>query len=161
MVKLNTVIVAASLACASAFVPSTSNARVNTELMAEKKSFFSTIFDMDLFAPDKEVNDYGARNRKGLDVGQLGAKSYIPAGMSKAEYEKIRAGDKAKKDANYAKNVAKAGKFTDYTAWYRKRGTDTNDSWVKSATKGHEMAKTKYDWSGGKDAPKYTGVEKK
>jgi len=53
-----------------------------------------------------------------------------------------------KKDANYARNVAKAGKFLDYTDFYIKRGTDTTDTWINSVTRGHDMAKTKYDWSG-------------
>ena len=160
MVKLNTVLVAATLASASAFAPATNNARVSTELY-EKKTFFQSVFGMDLFAPVADQNDYGARSKKNLSTGKLSSNSYVPAGLSKAEYEKIRSADQAKKDANYAKNVAKAGKFTDYTAWYRKRGTDTNDSWIKSATRGHEMAKTKYDWSGSSDAPGYTGIEKK
>ena len=54
----------------------------------------------------------------------------------------------AKKAANYQKNVAKAGKFLDYTKFYQDRGTDTSQSWFKSVTRGHTMAKTKYDWSG-------------
>ena len=66
--------------------------------------------------------------------------------MSAAEYQKIREGEAAKKKANYEKNVKKAGIFTDYTAWYKKRGTDSSQAWAKSVTKGHEMAKTKYDW---------------
>uniref|UniRef100_A0A6V2CBS7 Uncharacterized protein n=1 Tax=Ditylum brightwellii TaxID=49249 RepID=A0A6V2CBS7_9STRA len=160
MVQLNTVLVVATLASASAFAPAPTNARVGTELF-EKKSFFKTVFGMDLFSPVADQNDYGARNKKNLANGKLSSNSYVPAGLSKAEYEKIRGNDVAKKEANYAKNVAKAGKFTDYTDWYMKRGTDTSDSWVKSATKGHDMAKTKYDWSGSNDAPGYTGVESK
>jgi len=78
--------------------------------------------------------------------------------LTKAQYEKIRLEEKAKKDAVYQKNVAKAGKFTDFTDFYLKRGTELDQSWVKSPTKGHLMVKTKYDWSGKKpDTPLYTG----
>jgi len=50
----------------------------------------------------------------------------------------------------------------DYTDWYLKRGTDTNAAWAKSATNGHRMAKTKYDWSGQTDPSlKTTAAAKK
>jgi len=89
-------------------------------------------------------------------------KSYVPAGLTAAEYEKIRLGEKAKKEANYQKNVAKAGKFVDYTEWYKKRGTDLNDAWAKTQSRGHNMVKTKFDWSGQKnDATLWAKVEKK
>ena len=55
----------AVLASASAFTPQLNNARVSTEL-AEKKTFFKTVFDMDLFAPVADQNDYGARNKKNV-----------------------------------------------------------------------------------------------
>jgi len=73
-------------------------------------------------------------------------KSYVPGGMTAAQYNDIRAKEKARKDANYKRNVAKAGVFEDYTDWYKKRGTDTNGNWKRSVTLGHRMAKTKYDW---------------
>jgi hypothetical protein len=62
------------LATASAFAPSVSNGRVATELFAAKKepvkkeSLFSTIFNMDLFAPNAGVNDYGARAKKPVSL---------------------------------------------------------------------------------------------
>ena len=68
--------------------------------------------------------------------------------MTKAQYEKIRQDEKAKKEANYQRNVAKAGKFIDFTDWYAKRGTELSQGWRKTVTLGHTMAKTKYDWSG-------------
>jgi len=137
-----------ALASASAFAP-TSQGRSTTSLAAEKKSFFKTVFEMDLFAPKADQNDYGARNKKNLGSGSLGANSYVPAGLTKAEYEAIRKGDDKKKADNYARNVAKAGKFLDYTQFYLDRGTDVNENWAKNKnTLGHRMAKTKYDWSG-------------
>jgi len=151
--KYSVVAFIAVLASASAFAPQLSNGRVSTEL-AEKKTFFQTVFDMDLFAPVADQNDYGARSKKNLATGKLGSSSYVPAGLTKAQYEGVRAGDDQKKKSNYQKNVAKAGKFLDYTEFYIKRGTDTSDSWNKSVTKGHRMAKTKYDWSGVKDENK-------
>ena len=74
--------------------------------------------------------------------------------MSKAEYEKVRASDNKAVQANYARNVAKAGKFLDYTEFYTKRGTDTSEAWNKDINKGHRMAKTKFDWSGKKEESK-------
>lgn len=74
---------------------------------------------MDLFAPVKDQNDYGARNKKNVKVGTLSKNSYVPAGLSKAEYEKVRKAEADKKKANYERNVKKAGIFIDYTAWYK------------------------------------------
>jgi hypothetical protein len=73
--------------------------------------------------------------------------------MSKAEYEKIRAADQAKKDQNYKKNVAKAFKYQDFDSFYLKRGTDPSGSWLKAPGRGHTFAKTKYDYSGTGKAP--------
>lgn len=118
------------------------------------KSIAARVFDMDLFAPKADQNDYGARGRKNLKQGTINAgSSYIPSGLTADEYNKIRKEAAAKKEANYQRNVAKAGKFLDYTKFYIERGTDTDQSWFKSVTKGHRMAKTKYDWSGEEDKP--------
>ena len=92
-----------------------------------------------------------------MKTGNIGANSYVPAGLTAAEYQKIRAKDDAKKEANYQRNVAKAGVFEDYTEWYKKRGTDTSQAWAKSATRGHRMAKTKYDFDTFKAGKKYDG----
>jgi hypothetical protein len=108
------------------------------------------IFNLDLF--DRDGNKYGARSNKNVKVGKLGDNSYVPAGLSKAQYEKVRAEEKKKKDENYQRNVKKAGKFIDYTEWYMARGTDLSQGWKKSVTLGHRMAKTKFDWSGTADA---------
>jgi len=115
------------------------------------KTVSARIFEMDLWAPVADSNDYGARRKKNLVAnGQLSKKSYVPAGMTKAQYEKVRAkGAKTKKD-NYDRNVAKAGKFSDFYAFYKNRGTDTKDSW-RDVTNSHTMAKTKYDWQGDDD----------
>lgn len=89
-----------------------------------------------------------------LKQGKLGDNSYVPAGLTKAQYEAIRAGDQKKKEENYKKNASKAGKFIDFTDWYKKRGTDTSDDWIKGVTRGHTMVKTKYDYSGSSDNKK-------
>ena len=89
-----------------------------------------------------------------LKQGKLTDSSYVPAGLTKAEYEKIREADLKKKEENYKKNVAKAGKFIGFNEWYQKRGTDLSGSWLKSPTRGHNMVKTKYDFSGSKDVKK-------
>ena len=143
------------LASASAFAPSANNGRVSVarEALADK------IFGMDLFEPNKEQNDYGARSKKNIKVGTLGSNSYVPAGLSKAEYEKIRAGEAKKKEENYQRNVKKAGVFTDFTEWYAQRGTELGGDWKKKVTLGHRMAKTKYDWSGVEDAKKFESTK--
>ena len=89
-----------------------------------------------------------------LKQGKLGKNSYVPAGLTKAQYQKVRAADKKKADSNYSRNVSKAGKFLGYDEFYLKRGTDLNGKWKKSVTLGHRMAKTKYDFSGEKDEVK-------
>ena len=78
--------------------------------------------------------------------------------MSAAEYQKIRDAEDKKKKANYERNVKKAGVFEDYTEFYKKRGTDTSQKWIKSVTRGHTMAKLKYD-SIQKDGKKYDGAK--
>lgn len=139
---------------ATAFAPATTNGRVETTLSAkksaepQKKSLAGRIFDLDLFAPVADQNDYGARSKKKIVTGNITDKSYVPSGLTKAQYEKIRAEERARKEANYKAKMAKAGIFEDFTEWYKQRGTDLNQSWVKSVTRGHTMVKTKYDWSG-------------
>jgi hypothetical protein len=140
---------------ATAFAPATTNGRVETTLSAKKsaepqkkKSLAGRIFDLDLFAPVANQNDYGARSKKKIVTGKITDKSYVPSGLTKAQYEKIRAEERARKEANYKAKMAKAGIFEDFTEWYKQRGTDLNQSWVKSVTRGHTMVKTKYDWSG-------------
>eukprot|EP00547_Thalassionema_nitzschioides_P012729 CAMPEP_0194262010 /NCGR_PEP_ID=MMETSP0158-20130606/46315_1 /TAXON_ID=33649 /ORGANISM="Thalassionema nitzschioides, Strain L26-B" /LENGTH=160 /DNA_ID=CAMNT_0039002153 /DNA_START=270 /DNA_END=752 /DNA_ORIENTATION=+ len=96
-------------------------------------------------------NDYGARSKKKVGLGSLSGKSYIPDGLNKSQYESLRKQEAAKKAANYDRNVKKAGKFLDYTLFYKQRGTDTGSDWKKSVTLGHRMAKTKYDWQGSSD----------
>ncbi len=143
--KYSALLVAASVATASAFAPSTRSAPSSTQL---NESLFKKISNLDLWAPVSNSNDYGARSNKKIVTGKLTEKSYIPTGLTKAQYEKIRAEADKKKAANYQKNVAKAGVFTDYTDFYLKRGTSENGSWMKLPNLGHRMAKTKYDWSG-------------
>jgi hypothetical protein len=109
---------------------------------------------LDLFAPKADQNDYGARNKKNMKVGNIEqGKSYVPSGLSAEQYNKFRAAEAKKKADNYARNVKKAGVFEDYTEFYKKRGTDVGEGWFKTATRGHRMAKTKYDWSGDSDKP--------
>jgi hypothetical protein len=130
------------LASALAFAPKPTSPRVAVSCDA----LFDGISGMDLF--DRKKSMYGARSSKDLKVGKIGATSYIPSGLTKEQYEKVRKGSQEKKDANYKKNVKKAGIFNDYTDFYMKRGTDLNAAWKKSVTLGHDMAKTKFDWSG-------------
>merc|ERR1711865_1243344 len=121
----------------------------------EKKTVASAVFDMDLYNYRVDPsNQYGSRKNKGLKLGTLSAKSYVPDGMTQREYTKTRFDDKAKKDASYQRNVAKQQVYTDFTAWYTKRGTDKKADWY-SITNGHDMAKTKYDWSGGESGNEF------
>jgi len=144
----------AFLGVASAFAPMPTG-RVNTQL---SESFFDKVFGMDLFEPVKNQNEYGQYKNKGLKVGALSSRSYVPQGLSKADYQKVRDADQKKKDANYAKNAKKAGKFLDFTDYYIKRGTDTSQAWYKSPSRGHTLAKTKYDFDTSKDGKKYDGT---
>ncbi|KAL3935869.1 MAG: hypothetical protein SGBAC_008694 [Bacillariaceae sp.] len=128
------------LGLAASFAPS----QVGRASTAQS-ALFDDIFAMDLFAPKKDQNDYGARKKKGITTGKIGSGSYVPAGLSAAEYQKVRDADSKKKEANYQRNVKKAGVFEDYTEFYLKRGTDNSQKWKKSATLGHRMAKLKYD----------------
>lgn len=112
-------------------------------------------------SPVSKSNEYGARAGKNIKTGNLTDKSYIPSGLTKAQYEKIRGDADTKKAANYQMNVAKAGKFLDYTDFYLARGTSEDYAWRKQPNSGHRMAKTKFDWSGEKnDNPEYTGLGK-
>ena len=79
------------------------------------------------------LTDYGARSKKKIVTGKLTEKSYIPSGLTKAQYEKIRAEADKKKAANYQKNVAKAGVFDNYTEFYLKRGSDKGGNWLNDA----------------------------
>ena len=89
-----------------------------------------------------------------LKIGEIKAgSSYVPNGLTAAQFNKVRADEAAKKKARYEKNVKKAGIFEDFTEWYAKRGTDTTQAWAKDENRGHRMAKTKYDWSGLSDKP--------
>ena len=146
--KTSAIVAVALVASVEGFAP-VSEGRASTQL---SESLFDKIFGMDLFEPVKTQNDYGARNSKNLKQGKITSSSYVPSGLSAAEYQKFRDAEAAKKKANYERNVKKAGIFTDYTEWYKKRGTDLNMDWKKNkATLGHQMAKTKYDWSGDSD----------
>ena len=141
----------ALLASASAFAPAASNGRVPVarEALADK------IFGLDLWEPVKDSNTYGARSKKNLKVASLGSNSYVPAGLTKEQYDKIRKAEATKKEENYQRNVKKAGIFTDFTEWYAKRGTELEQDWKKDVALGHRMAKTKFDWSGTDDAKKF------
>jgi len=145
----------AFLAVANAFAP-TPSSRSSTQL---SESFFDKVFNMDLFEPQKDQNNYGQYKKKGIKVGALSNKSYVPAGMSKAQYEKLRAAEQKKKDANYNRNAKKAGVFEDYTAFYTKRGTDTKQAWYKDPNRGHRMAKTKYSFDTDNDGKNYDGAK--
>jgi len=62
--KTSAAIIICTVASASAFAPAASF-RSGTALEA-KKSFFSSVFDMDLFKDKADQNDYGARNKKNV-----------------------------------------------------------------------------------------------
>jgi len=89
-----------------------------------------------------------------LKTGSIGSGGYVPDGLTASQYNAIRSSEAAKKEANYQRNKSKAGKFLDFTQFYLKRGTAEGGSWLKSAGRGHEFVKTKYDWSGKKNDAK-------
>ena len=136
----------AAASSVSAFVSQSQlQQQVRTHSVA-REALADRVFGMDLF--NKEGNKYGARAKKDLKVKPLGSNSYIPNGLSKAEYEKIRAAEFAKKQANYQKKASVAFKFEDFTQFYLSRGTQEGGSWLKAPARGHKMVKTKYDWEG-------------
>ncbi|KAL3907001.1 MAG: hypothetical protein SGILL_009050, partial [Bacillariaceae sp.] len=147
------------VAGAQGFAPA-SQSRASTQL---SESLFDKVLGMDLFEPVKDQNNYGARGKKNLKVGEIKAgKSYVPNGLTAKQYADLRSGEAKKKAANYDRNVKKAGIFIDYTDWYKKRGTDLSQNWKKDINLGHSMAKTKFDWSGKKIEDKgYDGAAKK
>jgi hypothetical protein len=156
--KYSAVLAVATIASTEAFGPFGGKAKAPATPAKKgapaNKSIAQSVFDMDLFSPVATQNDYGARTKKNLKQGTINAgSSYVPSGLSANEYNKLRKDAAAKKEANYQRNVAKAGKFLDYTDFYKARGTDINQDWFKSVTRGHRMAKTKYDWSGEEDKP--------
>jgi hypothetical protein len=62
--RTSAIIALGLVATTQGFAPVTQQGRgVNTELSA---TLFDTIFGMDLFAPNKDVNTYGARNKKNV-----------------------------------------------------------------------------------------------
>merc|ERR1719410_1780117 len=144
------------LAVATAFAPAPAS-RGQTQL---SDTLFDRIANMDLFAPNEDQNNYGAFKKKGIKPGTLSNRSYIPDGLTKAQYKKLRADEQKKKEANYNRNAKKAGIFEDYTAFYTKRGTDTKQGWYKDPNRGHRMAKTKYDFDTDKDGKKYDGASR-
>ena len=125
----------ALLATANAFAPAPAAGRVSVarEAIADK------IFGMDLWEPVKDSNEYGARSKKNVKVGSLGSNSYVPAGLTKEQYAKVRAEEAKKKADNYNRNVAKAGVYEDFTAWYAQRGTELGQSWKKKVTLGRKF----------------------
>jgi len=131
----------------------------STRSKVELNAIFDAIANLDLFAPKKGQNDYGARKNKVLKVGNINEKkSYVPSGLTAGQYNSMRTQAQKKKDANYARNVSKAGIFENFTEFYKKRGTDTTGSWY-GVTNGHKMVKTKFDWSGKVDnSPKQVGL---
>jgi len=126
-----------------------------------REALADQIFGMDLFTPVKDQNNYGARAKKGIKLGELTTKSYVPAGMTKAEYEKIRKSEKAAKEKKYKEKASNAFKYTDFTKWYSQRGTELSQAWKKSVTLGHNMAKTKYDWGDKLESKKFESTNTK
>lgn len=105
---------------------------------------------MDLWTPKKDQNKYGARKEKNLSPKDINS-GYVPSGLTQAQYNSIRKAEAAKKEANYQRNVAKAGKFLDFTKFYLQRGTKEGGEWMKQPGRGHTFVKTKYDWTGQKN----------
>merc|ERR1712032_179990 len=136
------------------FAPSSSppgSGKVSSSSTQIQGSLFDAVSNMDLFAPKKDQNTYGARKKKNLSLGEIQeGKSYVPSGLTASQYSNIRKDQVKRRAENYQRNVAKAGVFEDYTEFYLKRGTDTSQDWKtkNKNTLGHRMAKTKYDWAG-------------
>lgn len=85
-----------------------------------------------------------------LKAAKLGKNSYVPAGLTAAQYQKIRDQDEAKKNSNYQGYASKAFKFITLDTFTKAREVSKGDSIVKDVTRGHTMAKLKYDYESGK-----------
>jgi hypothetical protein len=64
--KTSAVLALGLVATTQGFAPVSQGRVANTELSV---SFFDRIFGMDLFAPVKDQNEYGARNKKNVSNG--------------------------------------------------------------------------------------------
>merc|ERR1712238_256439 len=94
---------------------------------------FDAISDMDLWAPDKDANTYGARKKKKLGIGDIKAgKSYVPDGLTAAQYQELRKKQETSKKDNYQRNMSKRNTHGKYYEFYKERGTDLNANWAKS-----------------------------
>jgi hypothetical protein len=96
----SSVAAAAASSAAAAFAPVGGGAAMRSTTGSSSRcsstarsALADRIFGMDLFAPNRDVNAYGARKNKKLTVGKITDMSYIPAGLTRAEYEKIRAAE--------------------------------------------------------------------
>jgi len=117
--KFSALFVASTIATASAFAPAPVVGRMSTA----QDALADRIFGMDLF--DGKKAEYGARKSKNIKQGTLSKNSYVPSGLTRDQYDKIRKNEVKKREENYQRNVAKAFKFEDFTEWYVKRGTDS------------------------------------
>jgi len=73
MVKYSVLSLVALVASASAFVPAGQNSRVSVQ----QNALADSIFGLDLFAPVKDQNNYGARAKKNVS-GKTFRSSLIP-----------------------------------------------------------------------------------
>lgn len=150
-----TAVVALLVSSAAGFVPASNNGR---EVSVAQNALANKIFGLDLFDP--QGNTFGARSKKNLKQGKLTEKSYVPSGLTKAQYEEIRKKEQLAREKKYQEKAKNAFKFTDFTEWYLKRGTSLDFSWRKDVNLGHTMAKTKFDWSGKDPAKPFAAVVK-
>ena len=63
--KTTAALILCSVASVAAFAPALV-ARTETSLNEKKRSIFTIVSDMDLFAPKSDQNFYGARNKKNV-----------------------------------------------------------------------------------------------
>merc|ERR1712238_251199 len=77
----------------------------------------------DLWAPDKDANTYGARKKKKLGIGDIKAgKSYVPDGLTAAQYQELRKKQETSKKDNYQRNmIGKVSKGNPLPARIRKK----------------------------------------
>lgn len=90
-----------------------------------------------------------------LGPAKLGSNSYVPDGLTAAQYENIRQKEAAAADSSYSKWVAKAGKFMTLDTFTAARENSKGDKFTKDPTRGHRMAKLKY---GPGDEKKWDGT---
>merc|ERR1711865_372770 len=112
-------------------------------------SLFDGIAGMDLYAPKKDQNEYGARKKKKLSVGKIQAgKSYVPDGLT-AKHTKVSVPNNRRRRNRITPATLRRRVCLKITPTFTRSVVPISQDWAKNKnTLGHRFAKTKFDWAG-------------